>query len=377
MFFRRVLVVFQFVLSLLLIIGTIVMITQLNFIRNKNLGFNKDQIMVIPFPGWERVKQFKVLKTELQNCSVVKKVTVSSQLPDNIESMSNFVWEGCNDNDGIMVNKIYINEDFLEIYDINILEGRNLINSNYYSENKENQEKYLINEAAAEKYGWDKVLYKRFGSGRVFNGILVGIVGDFHFKSLHDKIDPLVLCLSNDFYGDMSIKLNTSDFAHAVSVIKNKFNEVFPNKPFEYFFFDQEFDKMYKKETNLTKLITLFTSLSIIIACLGLFGLVSFILENKTKEIGVRKILGASVLNIVYLHTKEFLLLVIISNILCYPIGYYLMNKWLEDFAYRVEINWSVFMIGLGITILVTIITILFQTIKAAITDPVKSLRYE
>jgi putative ABC transport system permease protein len=266
-----------------------------------------------------------------------------------------------------------VDENYFKTFDIKLIQGR-FFEGDVTADSKD---QFILNECAVKYMKLDNPIGVKIGRGDEFSGEVVGVVKDFHFKSLHEKIDPLVLSMKSNGYMCMSFKINTGDMVSSLDIIKTKFNQVIPDKPFVYSFFDEDFSKMYEKETKFARIISTFSFLSIFIACLGLIGLVTFAIEKKKKEISIRKVLGAEIKNIIYLVSKEFLLLIVIANIIAMPVAYYGMSKWLDDFAYKTELSWWIFILSILVSVAISIITIGSQTFKAAVANPVDSLRSE
>jgi len=379
--FRNVLISFQFVVSTILIIATLIVNSQLSYIQNKNLGFNKEQIIVLPLQGKSVKMQSEFLKNEILQQSGIINATLSSIIPGGVKWVRSFRWEGKKAEDENTMGYISTDYDFIKTYQIRLNEGRD------YSESSSTDALggFIINEAAQKKLGWKSPIGKQIqtlmpqGTGiELKQGTVIGSMKDFHFKSLHEKIEPLVIYIGtpND-YAYLSVRIRTDNVAGVLNSIEKKWKTFSPDKPFEYFFLDEYWGKLYQKEQNMKNLFGWFSGLAIFIACLGLFGLAAFSAQNKTKEIGIRKVLGASVLGIVSMLSIDFTKWVIIANIIAWPVAYYFMNKWLEDFAYRIEISWWVFVLSGGIALMIALLTVSYQAIKAAIANPVDSLRYE
>jgi putative ABC transport system permease protein len=238
---------------------------------------------------------------------------------------------------------------------------------------------YLVNETAAKALGWQNPL-DEFMSMPVVGrpeGKIVGVVKDFHFRSMHEDILPLYFFMETAWFSEISIKLNTPELNKTLSALEQKWSEVVPGFPFTYTFFDDSFDALHQAEQRSTRIVGWFTLIAIFVSCMGLFGLASFVAEQRTKEIGIRKVLGASVSGIVMKFAGEFLKLVVLSILIASPLAYYLMNKWLQDFKYRIEIEWWVFASAAGLAVLIAFLTVLYQALKASLVNPVKSLKSE
>jgi putative ABC transport system permease protein len=238
-------------------------------------------------------------------------------------------------------------------------------------------EAFLLNEAAVQKLGWDSAVGKRLVWNNAKHGTVIGVVEDFHFRSLHNAIAPLIIHIQPRGYLYISVRIKTEDIQQTLDFIRSQWQQFNSTYPFDYFFLDDHFDQLYKGEERLGKLFESFAFLAIFIACLGLFGLAAFSGEQRTREIGIRKVLGATMPNVVLLLSKEFLKLVLISNLIAWPIAFYAMNRWLRSFAYRIDLGvWS-FILATILAMIIAVITVSYQAVKAALTNPIDSIRYE
>ena len=373
--FRSILVVTQFMITVGLIFSTIVITSQLHYIRNKRLGFRKEHVIVLPLESEAEIRNYLGFKRELLKFSGIEEVTGASNIFTRIYSSSPFWWEGAQENESKRVQKLFVDYDFIETFGIEIVEGRNF--SELIASDRSNA--FIINESAAQAFGWTSPLGKQiaWARSRSEKGAVIGVIKDFHFRSLHQSIEPLILLVRDNYLMNMFIKINSDNIPKSLASIKNKWEEFFPARPFEYFFLDDDINKMYASEMRMSQLFRSTALLAIFIACLGLFGLISYTTEQRTREIGVRKILGASVPCIVRLLSREFLRLVIVANILTWPLAYYVMNRWLQNFAYRINIGFTSFILTGVLAFTIAIITVSFQSIRAALANPVESLRYE
>lgn len=369
--FRKAMIVFQFVVCSSLILGTIIITKQIFFLNNKELGYKKEQIMILPVDRKLR-NEYNTFKGELLNYPVVKSASLSTFLPNDIQMNVDLFWD--NPNKILKYYCLSSDSNFFRVYDVKLVKGEVLSQAKPGG----TEGKLLLNETAARYMNLENPIGTKMGQGKEFFGEVTGVVKDFHFKSLHENIAPLLISIGDDNISKyLSIRIETKEMANAINTIKTKFNEMFPNRPFNYSFFDEQFDKMYKKENQFAGVISSFSFLSIFVACLGLLGMVTFTIEKRKKEIGIRKVLGAEAKNIVSLISKEFILLIVVANIIAIPIAYYTMNKWLADFAYKTEMNWWIFILSISVGVVISVITIGFQTIKAAISNPVDSLKNE
>jgi len=377
-FLRSSLVVFQFFISISLIICTLVIYNQLKYIQNKDLGYDRDHVMIVN-RVWTLGKKAKTFKEEVKQLAGVKNVTMTGFLPTG----------GANNNSSLFKDPVLdakkaiqsaiwnVDEDYIPTLGIKIKSGRNFSN-----EMKTDSTAIIINEASAQLLGFsdplNQLLYLPMDSKasvmKPFH--IIGVIKDFNFKSLRDNVTPLILFDAEDT-GCLSIRMNSADIPGLLAQVKNKWKSVSPNLQFDYSFMDDDFDGLYRSEQRVGKIAIAFTSLAVVIACLGLFGLAAYAAEQRTKEIGIRKVLGARVSTIVGMLSKDFIKLVLIAIVLAVPLALWAMNWWLQGFAYRQNIQWWVF-VSSGLTaIIIAFITISFQSIKAALSNPVNSLRSE
>ena len=372
---RKSLVVFQFVITQVLLISTIVSLRQMNFIQNIDLGFNKDLIYNFGMDNTPESRlKFNTMKTEILKISGVESMTMSNLPPASLSSWqtSFTVGEGTSDqpfNTGYM----FADADFQKTFDVKLLAGR------WYRQS-DTTAGYVINETLMKKVGIsspDKAIGQILRLERDPWSQIIGVVKDFHSKPLQSGFEPLVLASYLDLYVGSSVKINSKNIASTIESIKNVFDKTYPEQVFRGGFFDENIARFYASETRFTQTCKGFALLAILISCLGLFGLVSLMTEQRTKEIGIRKVLGATVTSIIGLISKDFLILVSISILIGSPIAYYFMSKWLQVFTYRIDISWWIFVAsGLG-ALAVTLLTVSYQAIKAAMMNPVKSLKTE
>ena len=375
---RNALVVFQFVISIILIIGTVVIYNQLNYIRNKNIGFNRKQVLVIKNTNALK-DQATTFKNELLQISGVQNATMTGYLPVEGDRGNGtlFTSPALDQTSAISMQAWIVDENYVPTLDIKFLRGRN-----FSPQFPTDSNAIIINEAAAKFLGIKDILNRKLyniediKTRKLAEYHIIGVIKDFNFSSLRDVIIPLGLFLHKQT-GSIAIRINTSNISSVVSQIKNKWQTMAPGQPFDYSFMDEQFNNLYSTEQQTGQICITFAVLAILIACLGLFGLVTYAAEQRTKEIGIRKVLGANVANIVTMISKDFLKLVLIASIIAFPLAWWVMNKWLQDFAYRVNIGWWIFVLAAVIAVLIALITISFQSIKAAIANPVKSLRTE
>ena len=372
---RNTLVIFQFAISIFLIIGTLVVFQQLKLLQNTKLGFEKEQVLVVSNPGalGNNVVPFK---DALRNHSNIVNVAGSNTLPGRGFSNIGFGAEGVDKS--FTLNLCVCDYDFLKTMKLELAQGR------FFSkEFSTDSHGAILNEKAVKLLGWENAIGKKINNWARNRGnfTVIGVIKDYHYESLHQEIRPQALFLSGGYYKNtesfISLRILTENVNETINFVGNTWNEFAPGKPFEYSFLDEDYDNLYANEKQTRTLFSLFSFLAIFIACLGLFGLAAFVADRKSKEIGVRKILGASVPRIVRKLNQTFIRWVLISNIIAWPAAGYIMSKWLENFAYRITLSWWMFAIAAALALLIALLTISFQTIKAALRNPVDSLRYE
>ena len=368
---RKGLVVLQFSISIILIIATIIVFQQLHFLRNNQLGFDKAHTVVFSLRGTDFREHPLALKNKLLTHSAISGVTVSSDVPGPLIHFYPFRPEGSDET--IDLPAYYVDHDFIKTMDINLLQGRDF-SSDIASDTTE---AFIINETAMKRFGWTEAAGKGFQFGSNRKGQVIGVIEDINYGSLKDLAGPLVLHIWPQWYEFLFVKVTPGNMAETLPFIEKTWTTFTNGRPLNYFFLDENLNKMYRPEEQLSNIFGYFSGLAILIACLGLFGLASFSAERRIKEIGIRKVLGASVSNVVLLLSKEFTLLVLIANIVAWPLAYFSMNFWLQDFAYRVDIGWWVFALAGGLALLIAILTVSSHAIKTALTNPVEALRYE
>jgi len=370
--FRKGLVVFQFVLSIVLIIGTIMISKQVHYIQSKNLGFDRESLIYVPVEGDLRQK-YTLFKEQALSMPGIKLVTRMTETPTNLGSNTGGVdWDGKDPSTRPMFTQASIGYDFVKTMNINMAQGRDF--SREFGTDTAN---YLVNEAALRRIGYKDPIGKRLTFWGT-KGIIVGVIKDFHFQSMRTPIEPLVLRLrEKEDWGTILVKTERGKSKQAVTSLGQLCKTLNPKFPFTYYFADEEFNKLYKSESVIDKLSNYFAFLAIFISCLGLLGLAMFTAEQRTKEIGIRKVLGASVRGLFALLSKEFLQLVFIALIIASPLAWWAMNSWLRDYEYRTNISWWVFAVAGLFAVIIALVTVSFQAIKASLANPVKSLRTE
>ena len=376
---RNALVIFQFAISVFLVVSTLVVYQQLEYIQNKDLGFSKDQVLIVDdvYTVGDQINSFK---EEVKKLGFVINATLSSFFPTP-SSRSDTVFaplEGATDQENaVSMQRWGVDYDYISTMDFKIIAGRDF-DRNFKSDSTS----IIVNESAVAVMGVkpEEALGLSYtpdmGSENPTYFKIIGVVKDFHFSPFRDEIESLSMHLG-DFAYSLAIKLEKGSFTNAIKSIEGIWNKVAPGQPFAYYFMEDSFNNTYKSEQRLGRIFIIFTILSILIACLGLFGLAAFNAEKRTKEIGIRKVMGASVSQITYRLSSDFLRLVLVAILISLPIGWFAMNKWLEDFSYRIEIGWWVFALATLLAVAIAILTVSYQSIKAAIANPVKSLRTE
>ena len=375
---RSALVVFQFSISVFLIVCTLVVFQQIHFIQNKELGYTKDRILIIEDVD-AAGNQAQTFKQEVDQLTQVKNSTLSSffPTPSNRNDTSFFSEESLEQGKAIQMQRWRIDFDYVSTFDLELIAGRDF-NKNFGADSLS----IIINEAAVTVM---QLKPEEALGVRVTNDLgkenpkmysIIGVVKDFHFESLRENISALSLKLGNNSNA-LAVKINAGDYSKTIKTIEEKWASIAPGQPFGYYFLDDAFNRTYEADQRLGRVFSVFTILSILIACLGLFGLAAFSAEKRRKEIGVRKVMGASIAQITYKLSIDFLKLVFIAVMIAIPLAWYAMNKWLEDFTYRIEIGIGIFILAIFLAILISVLTLGFQSVKAAIVNPIKSLRSE
>lgn len=376
---RSSLVVFQFFISIALIIGTLVIYRQLSYIRNREIGFDRDQVLVIRNSGsvGDGITTFR---KELPHLSGVADATLASDLPTQGTGYNQTGWSRTASDEAssiVVVTDLEIDENYVPTLGMKVQKGRNFDPKDFPTDSSG----ILVNEAAVRLLGWKdpltQNLYNNFDGGRVNHSYhVVGVLRDFNYNSMHEKVGPVVLRLANR-HQTMAVRLTPGDMYAKVKQIESKWKALFPGMPFSYTFMDNDFDKLYHAEARTGSVFITFAVFAILIACMGLFGLVTYAAEQRTREIGIRKVLGASTGGLMSLLCRDFLKLVLIASLIAFPVAWWAMNKWLESFAYRIGISWWIFIAAGLAAIGIALITVSIQTLRAAVANPVKSLRSE
>jgi putative ABC transport system permease protein len=377
--FRNVLVVGQFTSAVFLIIATVFVVKQLRYMQHQDPGFSRDQIVTIPLDG-NTSDKYDVIKQQLLSNSLVTGVTAAQDVLGSHLDQTGVMYRPANGPaKQLALTQLIVDNNYLNLFNIKLIAGQN-----FSSAKSANGKEYIINEALAHELLKEEpkntplasLIGQHFGHDSL--GVITGISHNFNFNSLHYKIETMFIMNQKDWgFRQLSVKINGSKAKEALAFIKTTWANNFPERPFEYQFLDDHFNEVYKADDQVSKIVGILAGLAIVISCLGLFGLASYSAEKRVKEIGVRKVLGASVKNIVLLLSGHFVKLVLIANLLAWPLAWYAMNKWLQGFAYRIDIKLNVFILTAILSICIALVTISFQSIKAAIANPVKSLRSE
>jgi putative ABC transport system permease protein len=374
---RRGLVIFQFIIAQALIIGTLIMIKQMNYFTNRPLGFDKEAIINIPFPEDSvGLSKLDFLKKQLADLRGIRNTSFNSNTPveDDNDNWTTFRYNhAIKETDFYAIIK-WADNQYLPVYRLPLIAGRNLTPSDTAKE-------FLVDEQLVKKLGIknpEDILNKEICLwGGEIKGPVVGVLKEYNARSLRRDLAPVLITSMKRGYSSASIKLSTTDISATMLSIEKLWNNAFPDFVFEYQFLDRKIENFYKQEKQLSLLYQIFAMIAIFLSCLGLYGLASFMAVQRIKEVGIRKVLGASAGHIVYLFSKEFILLIGIAFAIAAPIAWYFMNKWLQDYPYRIEISWWIFLIGGLSSVLIALVTVSFQAIRAAVTNPVQSLRTE
>jgi len=370
--FRRILVVVQFSLSILLIAGTTIVYKQLSYMKQKNLGWDKEQLLYVILRG-DIGDSYEALKTELTKDPRILGVSASSHLPTNISSNSGSAdWDGKDPELSVLISNSAVDFDYIETIKMEMAEGRSF--SKEFPVDLTTS--FIVNEEVAKIMDKESVVGERFNfMGR--NGTIVGVMKNFHFQSVRSTIEPLAIAIFPEYFQVMLIRFSAGDLTASTKYLEDTWRRIVPNYPLEFTFLDERIDQMYRTEERIGTLLKYFAILAVLIACLGLFGLASFTAEQRTKEIGIRKILGASAPKITMMLCKEFFILVLVSNAVAIPAAYFLMKNWLQSYAYRTNLNGVVFLAAMAIALTIALMTVSFQAVRAALANPADSLRYE
>ncbi len=379
---RKGLVILQFAISITLIVGTAVVYRQLNYMSSKKLGFDREQVLVIRMDNSEIKAKQELFRNELLRNSAISGVSATSNLLGGGDWGMPFSYEGSGDENRFSARVLVVDPNFVETLGMQIVDGRNFS----YEFTTDISAAYILNESAVKQIGFDNPVGKSFGRPTERNeqgkwdyekGSVVGVIKDFHFRSFHEEIQPMVLFMIPEWFSYLSVRIRPENISTTIDFVEKKWHEFDPNRPFDYFFLDEIFDQMYRAEQRFGNTFVAFSVIAVVIACLGLFGLASFMAERRTKEIGIRKVLGASIINIVSQLSKDFTKWVIFANLIAWPVAFFVMTKWLQNFAYQVGMSLDTFLLAGVLALLIALLTVSFHAIKAAISNPVDALRHE
>jgi putative ABC transport system permease protein len=371
---RKSLVVGQFSISIALIICTLIIFKQIMYMKNQPLGFDKEQKLVITLRGWEMITDdYETVKNEFCRHPSVMNATASSGVPGSMINRTYVFPYGEQDTKGQAFRSLRCDHDFTEVYGLELVAGRSF--------NKEIQsdtyEAFIINESGVKAFGWkspQEALGKELWDRRY---PVIGVVKDYHWWGLQRGIEPMIMRVVPDLFRSITLTVKPSNMQSTLAFLEKKYGELFPGDHFEYFFVDTNFDSQYRAEERLSRIFQIFTVLGIFIACLGLFGLASFIAEQRTKEIGIRRVLGATISQIIVLLSREFTKWVVIANLIAWPVAYFAASKWLQNFAYRTSLGVEIFIFSAALALVIALCTVGYQAAKAAVANPSDSLRYE
>lgn len=374
--FRKILVIGQFAVSIAFVAGVLVFMQQLNFMRNTDLGFDKENVVVIPVllpePPQQVMSKMQVLKNEYLRHPRIADVALSSSAPSEIRPILNCRPEASSEDEAKIVAQVAVDYEYLETLKIELLEGRNFSREHSTDVNQA----FIVNQAAAQELGLDSPIgtQLRLGARR---GTIIGVMTSMHWEPKRRFIAPMVFYLFPQAFTEIVLRISPEDIPGTLGFLEEKWRENITTRPFRYEFLGDMVDDLYKSERQLGRVIFNLTMLSIFVACLGLFGLASYTAEQKTKEIGIRKVLGSSVPGVVFLLSKQFGKLILIANVIAWPLAYYLLHRWLQGFYYRISLGLQFFALSAVLVLFIAFVSISFQSIKAALSNPADALRYE
>jgi ABC-type antimicrobial peptide transport system permease subunit len=369
--FRRTLVVVQFSVTIILLLGTGVIYKQFQYFMEKDLGYTKDLLMYMPVRG-EIFKNYNGFKNELIQHQNIKNLTYSSDIPTyTVHSFGGFDWDGKNPDDDVILHSFSVGTDYVETLGLELLEGRD-----FSASSPADSSNYILNEEALRLTGLKSPIGKRFVMWER-EGKIRGIVKDFNFKSLHQKVEPLVIRMNPAWNTYLMVKLKPDNTSESLKVIESAWKKYNPDYPFEFHFVDEQYENLYKSEQRMASVFDYFTFFTLFISCLGLIGLINHMIEKKKKEISIRKVLGASVSGILMLLSREYIKLILIAIVISVPLAGYLVYNWLENYAYKIETQWWMYVLPGALVVGVVLLLVLGQTLKTARQNPVDNLRYE
>jgi putative ABC transport system permease protein len=379
--FRNSMIIIQFVISIFLLSSTWLIYKQMNYIQNKNLGFKKENTIVASLRNMEMISQFETLKNEMLRTPGVIDISASSSYLGSFNQRRGFYKDGVSRKEMMMILNLQCDDNFLEMMNIELKEGR------YFQKDSESeQNRIIVNETLVKEFGIENPIGKAFRLPANEDQAdessdpkleIIGVCKDFHYSSLHETIKPIIIWKDESLRRYVSIKIDGKNEAATINMISKKWNEIYPDYPFEYFFLQNQYDNLYKADVKVGNVFTAFTILAILIACLGIFGLTSYTTEKRTKEIGIRKVLGANASTIMILITKDYIIPILISAVISIPISWYFIQNWLQNFSYRINIQWFIFFFATLLAFLIAVIAINSKAYFAARKNPVESIRYE
>ncbi len=377
LFFKRSLVIIQFVVSILLIVCTLIINQQLRYMKNAHLGFDKEYMVIIPIQSESGRKQYESIKNGLIRYPGVTGATACLRAPISGNILVTYGRpEGASREQAFQVYHNFVDMDYLGNFEIEMVAGRKF--SREYSTDL--KEAFIVNEVTVRKMGLasaEEAVGKRFQTGLGLKGTIIGVMKDHHISSFHDEIEPMVLSRDPEYFWTMAVKIKSYGISGTIQSIEKTFSKFIPEYPFTYTFLDENINTLYQGEEQAGRIIRTFSIIAILIACLGLFGLAAFAAQRRTKEIGIRKVLGATAPSLVLMLSSEFTKWVLVANIVAWPVTYYVMNRWLQDFAYRIDIGFLPFVLAAILAFAIALLTVSYQAVKAALANPVDSLRYE
>jgi putative ABC transport system permease protein len=381
---RHGLIVIQFSLTIFLLVSAMVVFLQVNYLHTKDLGFNREQIMFFPMRGENMNKSYETFKNELAQGPSIASVSIGYGFPGDAVAGDQIIVPKDGEQKLLSTTHLMVDYDYVKTLGLELLTGRD------FSKDltSDRHQAYIINETAVKEFGFETpqkaigqtLVWQRLGPDNpdsLKKGQVIGVVKDFHYKSLYDKVEPAVLHIHPDDYWKVAVKIKAGNVSQSVTHVKDVWSKFSPDYPIEYKFLDENFDQMYKAEDKLKTLLWVFTGIAIFVGCLGLYGLATYAAERRKKEIGIRKVLGADVSTIVGLLSKEFMLLVVVAALIAFPAAWLAMNRWLQDFAYRIDVPlWAFLAAGL-LAGSVAFLTVSYQAVKAATANPIKNLRVD
>ena len=373
--FRRNMVIVQFGISIILIIGLFTVYKQMKYIQTRSLGFDKENVVILPVRSQQISQNYQSFRNDLKSNPQIISASASAEVPADFH-YSNTNYRRLDSDEPIILYLFFCDYDYVDTYGMEVIAGRAF--SKDFSTDVEGT--IMLNESGAHRFGWkpeEAVGKKLIGPYSEEAVNVVGVVKNFNYKSLRREVEPMALLLFPDYIRKISIRIMPGDIGRTLNFIQKAWETVFPGEQFEYSFLDNRINQLYEREKKMQDLFIIFSALSILVACLGLLGLVSFTAELKTKEIGIRKVLGASTGHVIVLLSKEFIKWIMLANIVAWPLAWFMMNKWLQNFAYRANIGWIVFFLAGFVTMAIAVFTFIFQTVRTASAKPVDSLRYE